>query len=46
MLSEYINYLIENVNKNNISDKIDLVLDGGAFNGSYMIGCLMYLKKN
>lgn len=44
MLSEYINYLIENVNKNNISDKIDLVLDGGAFNGSYMIGCLMYLK--
>ena len=45
MLHEYINYLIENVNLNNINNKIDLVLDGGAFNGSYMIGCLLYLKS-
>lgn len=45
MLNEYINYLIENINKNNIHNEIDLVLDSGAFNGSYMIGCLLYLKS-
>jgi|MDSZ01.3.fsa_nt_gb hypothetical protein len=45
MLNEYINYLIENVNSNNIYNEIDLVLDSGAFNGSYMIGCLIYLKS-
>ena len=25
--------------------KIDLVMDGGAFNGSYLIGCLSFLKR-
>jgi hypothetical protein len=45
MLNEYVNYLIENINKNNIHNEIDLVLDSGAFNGSYMVGCLLYLKS-
>ena len=45
MLNEYINYLIENINVKNIYNEIDLILDGGAFNGSYMIGCLLYLKQ-
>ena len=37
--------LIENIPKANIPSEIDLVLDGGAFNGLYMLGCLFYLKE-
>ena len=28
-----------------IKVKVDLVLEGGAFNGSYMLGILYFLKK-
>ena len=45
MIDNYINQLLENVNHENIYKNIDLVLEGGAFNGSYMIGCLLYLKQ-
>ena len=45
MIDNYINQLLENVNHKNIYKNIDLVLEGGAFNGSYMIGCLLYLKQ-
>lgn len=45
ILNNYITSLIENVPKANIPSEIDLVLDGGAFNGLYMIGCLFYLKE-
>ena len=45
MIDNYINQLLENVNHENIPKNIDLVLQGGAFNGSYMIGCLLYLKQ-
>lgn len=45
ILHNYITSLIENVPKANIPSEIDLVLDGGAFNGLYMIGCLFYLKE-
>lgn len=44
-LKEYIGSLSENINKNNIPKNIDLVLDGGAFNGGYQLGILLYLKE-
>jgi len=45
MLNTLITSLIENIPKSNIPSEIDLVLDGGAFNGLYMIGSLFYLKE-
>ena len=45
VLLEYIDKLISNIDKNNIPKTIDLILDGGAFNGSYQIGGLLYLKR-
>lgn len=45
MIDTYINYLIENTDTQKVYYNLDLVLDGGAFNGSYMIGCLLYLKS-
>ena len=44
-LKAFISSLIENIPENNIPNKIDLVLDGGAFNGVYMLGGLFYLKE-
>jgi hypothetical protein len=49
MIHEYVIKLIENLPdkiknvKNPI--KIDLVLDGGIFNGSYLVGALYFLKE-
>lgn len=40
-----INTLIENIPEENIPKEIDLVLDGGAFNGIYMLGGLFYIKE-
>lgn len=49
MITEYVNKLIENlpddVKNRSTPLKIDLVLDGGAFNGSYLIGALYFLKE-
>lgn len=49
MINMYINKLIDNIPeeiKNNINPiKIDLVLDGGVFNGSYLLGALYFLKE-
>ena len=49
MVKEYVIKLIENLPDNikNSSrpQKIDLVLDGGIFNGSYLIGALFFLKE-
>lgn len=49
MIDEYVNKLIENLPdeiKNRIEpETIDLVLDGGVFNGSYHIGALYFLKE-
>ena len=39
-LTSYINSLIDNV-ENNVPSEIDLILDGGAFNGIYMLGGLL-----
>jgi len=49
MIKKYINKLIENlpdsITKIKMPQKIDLVLDGGAFNGSYLLGAMYFLKK-
>ena len=49
MIQNYVNKLIENLPceiKNNTSTiNIDLVLDGGAFNGSYLAGALCFLRE-
>ena len=46
MIDEYVNRLIENLpeDKNKLQ-QVDLVLDGGAFNGSYLVGALYFLKE-
>ena len=49
MVQEYVNKLIENLPDDIKNVKtpiiIDLVLDGGAFNGSYLVGALYFLKE-
>jgi hypothetical protein len=44
-LNAFINTLIENIPDKHLSKEIDLVLDGGAFNGIYMLGGLFYMKE-
>ena len=41
----YINKLIENLDDNINYKNINLIMDGGAFSGSYILGCLYYLKE-
>ena len=49
MINQYVEKFIENLpeelknTKNPI--KLDLVLDGGIFNGSYLVGALYFLKE-
>ena len=49
MIQQYVDKFIENLPeefKNNKQPlKIDLVLDGGLFNGSYLVGALYFLKE-
>ena len=49
MINEYVIKLIENLPddlKNSTTPlRIDLVLDGGIFNGSYLVGALCFLKE-
>lgn len=45
LLDNYINSMIENIDKKNFPNKINLVVDGGAFNGAYTTGCLYYIKQ-
>lgn len=44
-MKQIIHDLIDNIKTIPCKQKIDLVLDGGAFNGSYMIGSLLYIKE-
>lgn len=49
MINRYVNKLINNLpetikNEHNPM-KLDLVLDGGVFNGSYLLGALYFLKE-
>jgi hypothetical protein len=41
----YIRALIDNLDKTTIPKKMNLILDGGAFNGGYMAGMLLYLME-
>lgn len=45
IINNLITELVKNMNNDNIPRKIDLILDGGAFNGSFQLGGLMYLKE-
>jgi hypothetical protein len=46
MIENYVNKFIENLPDDCIKyNHIDLVLDGGIFNGSYLIGGLYFLKE-
>lgn len=46
MIDEYVNRLIENLPEESKKlQYIDLVLDGGMFNGSYLVGALYFLKE-
>lgn len=47
MLETYISKLIDNIplSKRKQREKIDLILDGGLFNGSYLIGALYFLRE-
>jgi len=44
LFQSYINNLLKNLPKRDKPIVIDLVMDGGLFNGSYLIGCLYFLK--
>ena len=44
-LKTYIAALIENVEKEKMPKNIDLILDGGMFNGAFEYGILLYLKE-
>ena len=44
-LNNYIEALTENLDKNIIPKEIDLVIDGGAFNGGFGFGILIYLQN-
>jgi hypothetical protein len=49
MINEYVIKLIENLPDDikNVNEpiKMDVVLDGGIFNGSYHVGALYFLKE-
>lgn len=46
MIDEYVNKLIENLPEDSKSlQRLDLVLDGGIFNGSYLVGALYFIKE-
>jgi len=46
MIDEYVNRLIQNLPEEEKKlQHLDLVLDGGAFNGSYLVGAIYFLKE-
>lgn len=49
MINEYVSKFIDNlpdeITKSKMPLKIDLVLEGGVFNGSYLVGALYFLKE-
>ena len=44
MLSQYIDNLIQNIPPRETPLELDIVLEGGLFNGSYELGILMFIK--
>lgn len=45
MIREYAIKLIENMPTHPTNLTLDIILDGGAFNGSYLLGALYFLKE-
>lgn len=45
MFNTYVDSLIENINSNKFNQTYNLLLDGGAFNGGYMFGALIFIKQ-
>jgi hypothetical protein len=46
MIDPYVNKLIENLSDDTKTlQRLDLVLDGGVFNGSYLVGALYFLRE-
>jgi hypothetical protein len=46
MIDEYVNKFIDNLPETSRKfQRIDVVLDGGLFNGSYLVGALYFLKE-
>jgi hypothetical protein len=44
-INKFITNLPDSVIKSLKGSHIDLILEGGSFNGSYQVGCLLYLKE-
>ena len=44
LIEEYIKALVTNINKKHIPRKINIIFDGGAFNGGFAAGVAIYLK--
>jgi predicted acylesterase/phospholipase RssA len=46
IVKELTGVLIKNIDESIIKEKnIDLILSGGAFNASYLIGCLYFIRE-
>ena len=53
MLQKYINNLVDTIEPNGklnklnkkVVEKVDIILEGGLFNGSYQLGFLNYIKQ-
>lgn len=45
VLDDLIGNFINDLDTNNLPGEIDIVLEGGALNGSYELGIMMYIKK-
>ena len=49
MINTYVNKLIQNlpneIKKKHTPIKLDIILDGGMFNGSYLVGALYFIKE-
>jgi hypothetical protein len=45
MFSEYSKKILENIKREKSPIKLDVILEGGAFNGSYLYGALYLLKE-
>ena len=44
-MDNYIKNLITNIPERNAMLKVDLIMEGGAYNGYYGLGCLIFLKE-
>ena len=46
VIKELTSVLVKNIDESNIKEKeIDLIISGGAFNVSYLVGCLYFIRE-